>query len=704
VGAAGNDCTHFLSRQSRQRSSSEFKESTVTAGKRRWAAAAGIVASACAFGAQQPAPTPAAPPAVAASAAVAGPAASSRFVKDGVAIDFEARAIEGSELMEGALTELRFRLSDERTGNPVRGTRPAAWLDAGANIQAQAGGTQRQCVEKIGMYLKGAVGIRPLVDMNGYYLLVMNRDASITVIDPMVSMAGRTSTLTSVQLKGPPIDWVNHAELKRLYVSMPGAGKVAVVDTESFKVVAEIDAGAEPTRLALQPDGRYLWVGNNARDGRAGGVTVIDTRERKVVLQAATGRGHHEIAVSSDNRTAFVTNRDDGTVTVFDVGTLAKVKDIPVGAMPLAVAYSTLSRSAYVSNGKDGTVSVIDGARLEVTKTIQAKPGLGPLRFTSDGRFAMVVNTPENVVHVIDPGSNEIIHSPKVQAEPFQVSFTQGFAYVRGLASERVTMINLSSLGVGKEPIVQSFAAGSYAPKMGGDLPLADAVVAGIGEAAAFVVSPADNATYFYMEGMNAPMSSYPSRGTYARAVTVVDRSLREVEPGVFAGRFRMPAAGQFDVALSLDQPRLVHCFATVAKANPQLEALRRTVGVEYLPQARMFKPKDVAKVRFRIIEGTGAPKAGLKDVLVRYFLVPASPPRDVVATEVSEGVYEVPVEMAEAGAYYVFVSVPSLKLAYNDSGFFSVMARPAPGAAPAAAAPAAAAPPAKPAKPGKSG
>lgn len=615
-----------------------------------------------------------------------------RLVKDGVVIDFEAHALEGSELMEGALSELRFRLTDERTGAPVRGNRPAAWLDVGVNIQAQAAGTQRQCVEKVGLYLKGAVGIRPLVDMNGYYLLVMNRDASITVLDPMVSMTGRTSTLTSVQLKGPPIDWVNASELKRLFVSMPSAGQVAVVDTESFKVTANIDAGAEPTRVVLQPDGRYLWIGNNARDGKPSGVTVIDTRDHKVVMRAVTGRGHHEIALSADSRTAFVTNRDDNTVTVFDTGTLTRLKDIEVGAAPLSVAYSALSRAAYVSNGKDGTITVIDGTRLETLKTISARPGLGPLRFTLDGRFGMVVNTPESVVHVIDPGTNEIIHSPKVQEQPFQISFTQGFAYVRSLASERVSMINLASLGTGKEPIVQSFAAGSYAPRLGGDLPLADAVVAGLGEAAAFVVSPADNATYFYMEGMNAPMSSYLNRGKLARAVTVVDRSLREVEPGVFAGRFRMPAAGHFDVALSLDQPRLVHCFSTDAKANPQLEVLRQKVAIEFLPQARQFKPGDVAKVRFRVIEGTGAPRTGLKDVIVRSFLVPASPPRDAVAKELADGVYEVPVELAQSGAYYVYVSVPSLKLGYNDSGFFSVMARPdsaTAGTAPAAAPPA---------------
>jgi YVTN family beta-propeller protein len=606
-----------------------------------------------------------------------------RVVRDGVAIDFAATPVEGGELMEGALTEVRFSITDERTGKPVAGSRMGAWMDVSANIQGQPGAVQKQCVEKIGLYLKGAVGIRPLVDLNGYYLLVMNKDPSITVLDPMVSMAGRTSTLTTIQLKSAPMDWINHGDQKVLYVTMPGTGELAVVDTETFKVTKNVAAGEFPMRAVLQPDGRYLWIGNNPRDQKKSGVTVLDTRDdMKVVLQAETGRGHHEIAISADNRLAFVTNRDDHTVTVFDVGTLKKLKDIKTGALPLSIAYSKLSRAAYVSNGKEGTISVIDADKLEVVKTIKARPGLGPLRFTQDGRFAMAVNTMENVVHVVDPGSNEIIHEPKVEAEPFQVNFTLGFAYVRGLGSERVSMINLSSLGKGKTPIVQSFAAGSYSPKMGGDLPLADAVVGGLGEAAAFVVSPADNTTYFYMEGMNAPMSSYPSRGKYARAVTVVDRSLREIEPGVFAGRFRMPVAGHFDVAMSLDQPAMVHCFSTDAKANPTMEAARKVVEVEFLPQQRIFRPKETGTVRFRIIEGTGAPKAGLKDVLVRSFLVPASAPTDVVAKEVSDGIYEAKVALPETGAYYVYVSVPSLKLGYSDGAYMSLMARGAPMAA----------------------
>ena len=75
--------------------------------------------------------------------------------------------------------------------------------------------------------------------------------------------------------------------------------------------------------------------------------------------------------------------------------------------------------------------------------------------------------------------------------------------------------------------------------------------------------------TYFYMEGMNAAMGSFGSYGHRVQAVTVVDRSLKEVAPGVYAGRLRIPVAGHYDVAFLLENPRVLHCFSADAAPNP---------------------------------------------------------------------------------------------------------------------------------------
>ncbi len=239
--------------------------------------------------------SPAPPPASAVRVEGAG-----RIVKDGVVVEFTAGSSgTGGKgpLVEGEFAEVRFKMTDAASGRPVPGLKPAAWMDMSGVVGGMAG-EQRACKDKVALYLQGSVGIRPMVDLNSYYLLVMNQDASVSVIDPVVSMTGNTSLFASIILRRPAADWVRSADQKRLYVSLPRAGEVAVVDAETFRVVAGSGTGGEPMRMALQADGRYLWVGNDAKEPGRGGVTV--DRHRDVEGgpgRSSTGSGHHEIAL-----------------------------------------------------------------------------------------------------------------------------------------------------------------------------------------------------------------------------------------------------------------------------------------------------------------------------------------------------------------------------------------------------------------------
>ena len=190
-----------------------------------------------------------------------------------------------------------------------------------------------------------------------------------------------------------------------------------------------------------------------------------------------------------------------------------------------------------MADGKEGTVRVIDARSHQLRNTVKAEQGLGPMRFSEDGRYGIVLNTLENQALVIDASNDQLIHRLPVAAEPYQLTFTKGYAYVRGLASPKVSMINLASLGAGREPIIQGFEAGPAAPRQAGDLPLAQGLTVARDDNSVFVVNPVDNTTYFYAEGMNAPMSGYNNRGHQARAAIVVDRSLREIAPGYTARR-----------------------------------------------------------------------------------------------------------------------------------------------------------------------
>lgn len=605
-----------------------------------------------------------------------------RLVRDGVVVDFSLKRIDvpDAPLLEGDFVEARFRLTDATSGKPVPGLKPAAWLDM-AGVVGGKRGEVRECKDRIALYLQGSVGIRPLVDLNSYYLLVLNADASISVIDPVVSMTGSTSLFATVVLKRPAADWAKRRDHKRLYVSMPRAGEVAVIDAEAFKVVATVEAGTRPTRVALQADGRYLWVGNDAAEASASGVSVVDVESLKKVASIPTGKGHHEIAFSADDQHAFVSNRDQGTVSVIDVARFAKVRDLRTGPLPISVAYSPLSRSIYVADGKDGRIAVVDPSRLEVVTRVATRPGLGPMRFTPDGRWGFAVNPAENAVFVLDAAENRLAHTIPVGGKPFQVTFTRSFAYVRLLDSEQVKMVNLLSLGQDKKPMVQSFGAGTGTPRQAGELALADTVSQASTDAAVFVLNPADGNTYFYMEGMNAPMGSYGSYGHRPQAVGVVDRSLKELEPGVYASRLRLPAAGTYDVAFLLDNPRILHCFAAEAGVNP---ALRRegAVAIQYLDWPGRVATGETA-VRLRLSDASsGAPRTGVRDLTLKYYAVPGDLRTEVIAREVGEGIYEAKLALPRAGLWYVFVGAPSLRAQFRDTPFRSLLVEEKPAGA----------------------
>ncbi|MEK7405361.1 MAG: YncE family protein [Acidobacteriota bacterium] len=601
-----------------------------------------------------------------------------RVVRDGVVLEFSIAPADGGErkeLMEGDQVEVKFRLTDEGTGNPLNSLYPGAWINVGEAPQAR-GAPAPSCKERVSLYLKNIVGMRPLLDLNSYFLLVLNNEASISVIDPRVGITGRTNLFAKIPLKEPGVDWVKTRDHKRLFVSMPKAGQVAAVATENFKVTANVEAGVNPVRVILQTDEKYLWVGNDAPEAAQSGVTVIDAGALRVAARIPTGRGHHEIVFSGDDRYAFVSNREEGTVSVIDIRQLKKVKDLGTGPLPISLAYSPLSRAVYVADGREGAISVVDSERHEVLARIPAKPGLGPLRFTPDGRWGFVVNSIENAVHVVDAATNRLMYTVPVEAEPYQIAFTQSYAHIRSLGAERVSLINLAYLGKEAMPPPLSYAAGASPPNKMPELSLAGGMAPSPKEAAVYVLSPADNAIYHYMEGMAAPSGSFRTYGQSARAIEIIDRSLREEEPGVYSTKVELPVAGAYDVAFLLDSPSQVHCFNFAAKPNPARKRKGPALAIEYLTKEQKVMAGEATRFPFRLTDPeSGQPRLGLQDVRVQFYMVPGLHRTEAPAREISEGIYEAALTLPQAGAYYIYVASPSSKVRYGDLPYRTLMA-----------------------------
>jgi YVTN family beta-propeller protein len=586
-----------------------------------------------------------------------------KIVEQGVAIEFTAEPVaqNAKSIRAAEDVNVTFKVTDTTTGTPVKGLGLSAWISMreGTKLTETA-----QCREKIQSYLTGSMRARPDVDLNSYYILALNKSADISVIDPLLGFGG-SKLLTLVMMKSPGEDWVLTRDGELLFVTLPLIDQVAVISTRSWKVMNYIDVGTRPTRILVQPDQQYVWV---ASDGdKDGGVTVIDVANLKVAAKISTGAGEHELVISNDNRFAFVANRKSESVSVVDIRKLAKVNDVKVGDGPVSMALSELSKAIYVASEMDGLVTVIDGESQQVIARMETKPGARSIRFAPGGRYGFVLNTKRSTVSIFDAASNRVLHEVNAGKSPDQIMFSDTFAFVRSLETENVEMLRLATIG--KEVDVTEFPGGQVAPGKGSTPVRADSVVLAPEGNAVIVANPVDKTLYYYSEGMAAPMGNFQNYRREPMAALVVDRSLREIKPGVYSTTIKLPASGSYDVAFLNDSPKVAHCFEISADTNPALKEKQPiALRIEHqLKETNLAVGKDFV-FRFKLIDtATGNPKADLKDVRVLTFLSPGVWQRRDIATSVGNGVYELKINVPQTGVYMLFVESSSMGVRYID-------------------------------------
>lgn len=147
-----------------------------------------------------------------------------------------------------------------------------------------------------------------------------------------------------------------------LYVSLWNAAKVAVIDTETGKVVRTIATESHPNEMLLARGGKVLYVANANRNT----VSVCDTEAGKSVEvigtaidpRAPAGCTPSSLALSPDGSVLFVANANTNNlavVNVHEVGASTPLGFIPTGWYPTSVRLSRDGKTLYVANGKGAT-------------------------------------------------------------------------------------------------------------------------------------------------------------------------------------------------------------------------------------------------------------------------------------------------------------------------------------------------------------
>lgn len=217
-----------------------------------------------------------------------------------------------------------------------------------------------------------------------------------------------------------PCRGVNHADftadLSTLVVSCEYSGKLLVVPADGSRVAkvvdlngiatkgatdpmkamhgggpaANIDHGtsAMPQDVRLAPDGRTFVVADMLRNG----LWLVDAATFTVERFLPTGKGAHGVYPSRDASVLYVSNRDEGSISVVNASTLTveKLWKIPGGGSPDMGGVTLDGSRLWLSGRSNGEVYVIDTSTGKLLKRI--KVGAGPhglCVWPQPGRFSL---------------------------------------------------------------------------------------------------------------------------------------------------------------------------------------------------------------------------------------------------------------------------------------------------------------------------
>ncbi len=566
-------------------------------------------------------------------------------------------------LQAGQEARLGFRVTDPHSDFPVSGLHPSAWV---IRRDTQGRPDQAACEAAIRGQLGGLAGDRAQLDLNGFLILTLNADHTLGIINPQVNL-NSANLEALIPLPGRPGGWALNEATGRVHITLPEQQELVSVDLGAHAIRSRTAVGRGAATVGLQPDGRYLWVGNDV-DGT---VTVVEAATGQAAATLPAGKGPLALGFDDAGRFAFAAASGEGRLFIYDARTLAPHATVEAGPGQLSLAYSPLAELLYVAAAEGLQIRAFRPAEGKEAATVELGRGITRLGISPDGRLLLALRSARDELHVVDVATHQLTAKLATGKAPDQIAFTPAFAYVRSTDTPEVTVVQLSGLlGNGSTPAL-AVPTGAVAPGAAA-LPGASSLAPlPEGAGGALIANPADRKIYFYMEGMAAPMNAFKTYTTPPLGILIHDRSLREASSsGRYETLIRLDEPGTYDVPFYLPSPRVATCFEITVQPGPGAPHVVRSgpPGFESLFADRHFAPGTPARLRFRLTRGDqplALPREGA--VAITTFRLDAHWSARAPARSLTEGIYEAVVTFPEAGRYHVLVEAPSAGIRLGD-------------------------------------
>ncbi|MDF2606643.1 MAG: family beta-propeller repeat-containing protein [Bacillales bacterium] len=201
---------------------------------------------------------------------------------------------------------------------------------------------------------------------------------------------------------------------------------VIAVDPITLREKWRIPSDKGAHHLALSPDDRYLYVANQ----HAANVSVIDLQTKKKIKDIKVGEGSCYLSPTMywsgkviDAPYMFISVDKEDKVAVIDMKTNEKIKDIPVGGLVHGVNLSPDGKTVWAAVMGAKKVAIIDAEKLEVTGEIKFDGGPIHIIFSPDGKYGYVT-TGDNQIHKVDFESHKVVWKSKGINVPAHLAVT----------------------------------------------------------------------------------------------------------------------------------------------------------------------------------------------------------------------------------------------------------------------------------------
>jgi YVTN family beta-propeller protein len=200
-------------------------------------------------------------------------------------------------------------------------------------------------------------------------------------------------TMRLVKSLPVPCRGVDHMDFsangRYLIASCEFAGAVVKVDVESLTVLGTLDLPGHgmPQDVKLSPDGAVFYVA----DMQVNGVHLVDGDRLRVLGFLPTGKGAHGLYASRDSKVLYVSNREEGTVSVIDFATrkVAHKWEIPHGTPDMG-GVSADGKVLWLSGRYSKEVYAIDTADGHLLARIHVGKGPhGLCVYPQPGRYSL---------------------------------------------------------------------------------------------------------------------------------------------------------------------------------------------------------------------------------------------------------------------------------------------------------------------------